>query len=112
AATRRRTSAWASARSRPPWARWPTWPVRGWPMRRRSAGRALALVGLLALPAAARADGAFPDSMSIFLPPGRPHEMLVATTFGLLVSVDDGRRWELVCEEAVTNSGETVSGYQ
>src|SRR5437868_2773906 len=71
------------------------------------------LVAAVALaPAAAFADGAFPDSMSIFLPPARPHEILVATTFGLLVSSDDGHRWELICEESITNFGETITQYQ
>ncbi len=30
----------------------------------------------------ARADGAFPDSMALFLPADRPHELVLATNFG------------------------------
>jgi hypothetical protein len=51
---------------------------------------ALALGALLFLPLPARADGAFPDSIAIFAPADRPHRLLLATNFGLLVSDDDG----------------------
>src|SRR5215831_1213059 len=54
-------------------------------------------------PARASANGAFPDSLSILLPPDRPHEIILATNFGLLVSEDDGAKWNWVCEQAVAS---------
>lgn len=53
------------------------------------------------LAARARADGALPDSLGVLLPKDHPHEILVATNFGLLASEDDGAHWSLVCESAV-----------
>jgi MYXO-CTERM domain-containing protein len=52
----------------------------------------------------ARADGAFPDEMQIFLPPDQPHRIIVTTTFGILDSTDDGATWRWVCEQAVTSA--------
>jgi len=57
----------------------------------------------------ARADGAFPDSMSLFLPADRPARMVVGTNFGLVVSDDGGESWYLVCEQAIAA---TVIAYQ
>lgn len=48
-----------------------------------------------------QANGAFPDSLAIFVPSNRPHEIAVATNFGLLVSSDDGHSWDWVCEEVI-----------
>lgn len=56
---------------------------------------------LLAAPRAARADGAFPDSLGILLPADRPEVILAATNFGMLVSTDDGATFHWVCEEAI-----------
>jgi len=67
----------------------------------------LALVLWLAGPA--RADGAFPDSMSLLLPADRPGRLVVGTNFGLVVSDDDGASWYLVCEQAIAAN---VSAYQ
>src|SRR4051794_585440 len=66
----------------------------------------------LALPRlqrAAYADGAFPDSMGLFLPADKPHELVLATNFGLVISNDDGAHWWLVCEQAIAPS---VRAYQ
>ena len=52
---------------------------------------------------AARADGAFPDSLSIVLPADRPHRLSLATNFGLISSDDDGDTWSWVCEGPLTN---------
>jgi hypothetical protein len=61
------------------------------------------LVGLLALAAGprAQADGAFPDSMQIMVPPDKPHEIVVGANFGLLVSEDDGTTWNWLCEDVI-----------
>jgi hypothetical protein len=52
---------------------------------------------------AARADGAFPDSLSVLVPADRPHHIALATNFGLISSDDDGGSWAWVCEGALTN---------
>ena len=44
------------------------------------------------------ADGAFPDSMQIFVPADAPHRIILATNFGLITSDDDGATWEWSCE--------------
>jgi hypothetical protein len=49
------------------------------------------------------ANGAFPDSLSILVPPDRPHEIILATNFGVLISEDDGAKWFWVCEQAVAS---------
>ncbi len=67
---------------------------------RTSAVLSLVLVAALASPPAL-ADGAFPDSLAIYAYPDRPHEIIVTTNFGLLVSEDDGRTWRWTCEEAI-----------
>jgi hypothetical protein len=56
---------------------------------------------LVMFAARVRADGALPDSLGVLLPKDHPHQILVATNFGLLASDDDGKRWSLVCETAV-----------
>jgi MYXO-CTERM domain-containing protein len=61
----------------------------------------LALFAVLAVPQAARADGAFPDSLGILLPQDQPHRIMASTNFGLAVSDDDGSSWNFVCEEAI-----------
>jgi hypothetical protein len=53
---------------------------------------------------AARADGAFPDSLSILLPVDRPHQITLATNFGLVSSYDDGVSSTWVCEGDLTNA--------
>jgi photosystem II stability/assembly factor-like uncharacterized protein len=61
-----------------------------------------ALLATLASALATRfavADGAFPDSMSVLVPAGRPHEIVLATNFGLISSEDDGETWTWSCEQ-------------
>ncbi|HMI93981.1 MAG TPA: hypothetical protein VK509_21550 [Polyangiales bacterium] len=48
-----------------------------------------------------RANGAFPDSLTVLLPEDRPDQIFVATNFGLLRSDDAGASWGVVCEEAI-----------
>jgi hypothetical protein len=58
---------------------------------------------VLALGGAARADGAFPDSLSVLVPADRPHHIALATNFGLIQSNDDGTTWTWTCEGPLTN---------
>src|SRR3954464_7579747 len=61
-----------------------------------------ALLTVLALAAGggrARADGAFPDSEAVLVPADRPHQLLLATNFGLIRSEDDGAIWTWTCEQ-------------
>ncbi len=71
---------------------------------RRSAAL-LAAALLWALPAAARADGAFPDSETILTPAERPHDILLVTNFGLITSNDDGATWSWACEQTANAYG-------
>lgn len=61
------------------------------------------LVALLLASPTARADGAFPDELAVFLPASRPHEIILVTNFGLLLSDDDGATFRWICEQAITN---------
>src|SRR4051812_2051131 len=72
--------------------------------RRVSAGAAVLLAALM-LPRAAAADGAFPDSQTILAPADRPHELLLATNFGVISSEDDGQTWTWSCEQAANSFG-------
>lgn len=71
----------------------------------RAAGLALAAALLVTLGAAgpARADGAFPDSLSVLVPADRPQYIGLATNFGLISSSDAGASWTWVCEGPITN---------
>ncbi|HSO35236.1 MAG TPA: hypothetical protein VLT33_22060 [Labilithrix sp.] len=59
------------------------------------------LLGLLATPCAALANGRFPESNAIFFAPEEPGTVVLRTTFGLLVSRDRGKAWDWVCEPAL-----------
>ena len=76
---------------------------------RRNVGRrlvrALLPLGVTILCGSARADGAFPASLSILVPIDRPHETTLATNFGLISSNDDGQTWTWICESDVTSGG-------
>lgn len=66
----------------------------------------------------ARANGAFPDELSIHLPASAPHRILLGANFGLIISEDDGATWRYACEPYVTTgssaplSSANVSFYQ
>jgi len=60
---------------------------------------AIAAAALFVSPRSARADGAFPDSLGIIAPADRPHDIVVATTFGVVSSIDDGQTWTWSCEQ-------------
>ncbi|HVV49284.1 MAG TPA: sialidase family protein, partial [Polyangia bacterium] len=52
---------------------------------------------------AARADGAFPDSLGILAPAQLPDETLLATNFGLVMSFDRDQTWVWACEQGANN---------
>lgn len=65
---------------------------------------AFALAAMAGAPArTARANGAFPDSMQILLPPDRPRDIILGTNFGLVLSSDNGGTWYWVCEPAISS---------
>jgi MYXO-CTERM domain-containing protein len=74
------------------------------PVANCRAGRVAAAAVACALAALAgagraRANGAFPDSQSVLVPADRPHEIVLATNFGVIHSEDDGATWTWSCEQ-------------
>jgi MYXO-CTERM domain-containing protein len=65
----------------------------------------LSVVGPLLAAADARADGAFPDSLSILTPEQLPNETLLPTNFGLVMSFDHDQTWIWSCEQALNSFG-------
>ena len=65
----------------------------------------LLLSALSIMSSPALANGRFPKSVSVHLQPGNGQSILLATTFGLLVSRDAGGSWAWICEEAVGYGG-------
>lgn len=61
----------------------------------------LLTVAVLGLGERAWANGRFPRADQLVATPGRPDQLVLRTTFGLLVSHDAGMSWEWICEEAV-----------
>ena len=59
-----------------------------------------AVLALVCAPLPARANGAFPDSGRLVAPEGT-RRLILSTTFGLVLSDDDGAAWSWVCEEAI-----------
>jgi hypothetical protein len=57
----------------------------------------------------AEADGAFPDSQRVLLPSDRPLQIILAASFGLVFSDDDGGHWEYACEGQATTNGRLYS---
>jgi hypothetical protein len=71
--------------------------MKPWPLK-------CGVILLVALPVTllagrAAGNGAFPDSQAVLTPVERPHQILLATNFGLIASDDDGRRWTWSCEQ-------------
>ncbi len=56
-------------------------------------------------PGMARANGAFPDSGQLLLPPQRPQQIGIGTNFGLVLTDDGGKSWSWVCETEATAYG-------
>jgi hypothetical protein len=63
----------------------------------------LASAGPLLPARGARADGAFPDSLSILTPAQLPNETLLATNFGLVMSFDRDQTWIWSCEQPLNS---------
>ena len=63
------------------------------------------VLGLVATPSSARANGRFPESNAIFFAPNDPDLVLLRTTFGLITSHDRGKTWDWVCERSVGLAG-------
>jgi len=66
---------------------------------------AATFVGIVASPSEALANGRFPESNAIFFSPADPQELLLRTTFGMIVSFDRGKTWDWVCERSVGLAG-------
>jgi hypothetical protein len=66
-------------------------------VRRTADAVAIACV-LAAWPAAARANGAFPDSQTVITPADRPNQIILVTNFGLVISENGGQSWQWSCE--------------
>jgi hypothetical protein len=68
----------------------------------RGAVALVASAASLAVPFAARANGAFPAPFRIFAPEARPDEMIVTTNYGIVETLDGGRTWSWGCEHDVS----------
>ena len=55
--------------------------------------------------AVASANGALPATVQVLLPAAAPKTLIVATTFGLVISDDDGVTWRWICEHDGGNAG-------
>lgn len=73
--------------------------------RRRGWAALAALVALSAAAGRAHANGALPSSYGILLPADKPQEIVLATSFGMIISDDGGKSWLWTCEQPQTNLG-------
>ena len=67
--------------------------------------RLAAVVAACLIPAAALANGRPPITNGVKFQPGDPHSIYVSTTFGLLVSRDDGCSFRWMCEQNIGYGG-------
>lgn len=51
------------------------------------------------------ANGRAPQTVGIYLKPGEPHTYYLATTFGLLVTTDEGCTFRWMCEQSIGYGG-------
>jgi hypothetical protein len=63
------------------------------------------VLGLVAAPSPARANGRFPESNAVFFAASDDQVVLLRTTFGLVTSHDRGKTWDWVCERSVGLAG-------
>lgn len=84
------------------------------PSRMPGRAAAIALIaGALAVTAGpARANGRFPASVSVHFRPADADDLYLGTTFGLLVSGDDGAHFHWICEKAVGYEGSFDPNYR
>ena len=66
---------------------------------------ATCVVAGLCLPQAAVANGRYPTAQQVIEDARDPNHLVVRATYGLLVTRDAGKRWSLICEEAVGYGG-------
>lgn len=67
--------------------------------------RTSVLLAIILASATAFANGRSPETNGIFLPKNDPHTLYIATTFGLLVSHDEGCTTSWICEDNIGYSG-------
>ncbi len=73
---------------------------------------AVAALGVLVTSASgARANGRFPASSAVVFSPSDDAQIMVRTTFGLLVTRDRGASWGWICERAIGFSGPEDPSY-
>jgi len=77
----------------------------------KTASSVLLSLALYCLAAPALADGAFPDELSVYLPPNDPSKIMLGTNFGLVISQDSGQSWRFICELFITGSGADLINY-
>ena len=66
---------------------------------------AATVVGVVAFPSDALANGRFPESNAIFFASGDPQEIILRTTFGIIVSNDRGKTWDWICDQSIGLAG-------
>ncbi len=71
-------------------------------MRRQSLSLVVAFFWFATAARPAQAHGTFPATSSISVRPGANDELVIGTTFGVLLSSDQGRSWQWICENALT----------
>src|SRR5262245_5990003 len=64
-----------------------------------------AIVAISTTSGSAAANGRYPRSNQLLIDPGNPDHLVTRATFGILNSLDDGRTWEWVCEQAIGYMG-------
>jgi hypothetical protein len=79
----------------------------------RAAGAIATIAGGLALaPAPAAANGRFPTSQTVHFRPADVDDIYLATTFGLVLSHDDGATFRWICEQAIGYEGSFDPNYR
>lgn len=69
----------------------------------------LLLLATAVAPAAARANGRFPQAQHLIGGPGAASgHLALRTTFGVITSADRGRSWRYLCEDVLGVSGRTI----
>jgi photosystem II stability/assembly factor-like uncharacterized protein len=76
----------------------PRSPLSHWGAIGRAAASVVVLGSFLQSPGTASANGAFPTASQLKSDPDNPDHLVLGTTFGLLVTRDEGESWDWVCE--------------